>query len=223
MKPQERENQRYDAGFENPIEVEEEAMFSLLPQGRTGALLDIGCGMGRISLELQNRGYDVTGIDFSSVAVRRAVERRVKAQVSDVDADGLRFPDATFDVAWAGDVIEHLFDPIFALKEVRRVLKPGGVLLMTVPNDFMLTTRLRLLWTGHSIQTDGYRTMRQIKHHTFFSWDLLQFMLNQAALEINAYRSILRVPRLGHESVSQSRFWGRLFGRTFIVRARKPG
>ena len=124
MKPEDRENQRYSSGTENPIGMEEQIMFSLLPDASKNfgrKLLDVGCGIGTISKELEQRGFMVTGIDFSPVAVEKCKARGIIAYLSDVDRDGLIFPNDVFDIVWAGDVIEHVFDPIYLLEEIGRV------------------------------------------------------------------------------------------------------
>jgi len=169
MTPVERENQRYSKGCQNPIDMEEEIMFRHLPHLNKGKLLDVGCGEGSVSLELQKRGFEVVGIDFSSVAVKKAKDKGINALELDVDKDGIPFENNFYDVVWAGDVVEHVFDPIFLLKEIERVIKKTGIILITVPNEMNLTRRVTLFVTGKSPQSDIYRELNQCKHHTFFS------------------------------------------------------
>ena len=221
MRPVDRENKRYTKGAQNPIRREEEIMFSLLPDGHGKRLLDVGCGIGTISLELQKRGFQVSGVDFSEVAVEKCHRQGLEAVVSDVDKDGLKFPDGTFDVVWAGDVIEHVFDPIFLLEEVQRVLKDDGRLLMSVPNNFSLSKRLKIFLSGKSMQSNIYRRLRQCKHHTFFSWELLLFMLDEAGLCPDRYFSIFKIPKTKTERVTANKTIGRWLGRIFIISACK--
>lgn len=223
MRADDRENERYANGADNPVEMEEEVMFSLLPDGRGKSLLDIGCGVGTIGVMLKARGFEYAGIDLSEVGVKRAVQKGLNATVSDIDGDGLRFPDASFDVVWAGDVLEHVFDPIGMLSHVARVLKPGGCLLLTAPNDFSLASRANIFLTGRSVQSNTYRTARQCKHHTSFSWELLEYMLDETGLGISEFRSIVRLPKTRRDWVSGSRTWGRLFGKVFILKAQLAG
>jgi 2-polyprenyl-3-methyl-5-hydroxy-6-metoxy-1,4-benzoquinol methylase len=182
MRPEDRENQRYSAGAQNPIDLEEQLMFSLLPlPGKhSRRLLDVGCGIGAVSLELQKRGFQVTGIDFSEVAINRCLEKGLDAILSDVDRDGLKFPDGSFDVVWAGDVLEHVFDPIYLLEETARVLRDDGCLILSAPNAFNYYSRCRIFIVGESVQSGVYRRLRQSKHHTHFSWELLDHMMGEA-------------------------------------------
>jgi len=216
MRPEERENQRYSAGSVNPIEEEEKILLSFLPDGSGKSLLDVGCGIGSISLELQKKGFCVKGVDFSEIGVSKCIERGLDARVCDVDKNGLPFGDKSFDIVWAGDIIEHVFDPIFLLEETCRVLKDNGSLLATIPNDFYFKRRWRIFKTGRSIQSSVYRKLRQCKHHTFFSWELLEYMLGQAGLTVVKYTSIYRNRRTKVCKQYSNRVMGRLFGRKFI-------
>jgi 2-polyprenyl-3-methyl-5-hydroxy-6-metoxy-1,4-benzoquinol methylase len=222
MRAEEREDARYASGVGNPVELEENIMFSLLPdtRGTPMRLLDIGCGVGTISQLLAKRGFTVSGVDFSAVAIERARAAGVDAKVSDVDRDGLQYDASTFDVVWAGDVIEHVFDPINLIRESSRVLKPDGRFLFTVPNDFNLWSRLRIFLTGRAVQSEVYRKYEQCKHHTFFSWELLTYMLGRAGLKPAEVRSIYHVPKVGRtDRITHSASVGKLFGRVFIVAA----
>ncbi len=221
MKPQDRENLRYSKGFENPVELEEHIMFSFLPESRGGRLLDIGCGEGTVSLELQKHGFDVYGIDFSSVAAKKAKEKGINAIEHDVDKDGIPFEDNFFDIVWAGDVIEHVFDPIFLLREMHRVVKKTGKALITIPNDMNLTQRFSIFFSGKSPQSYIYRKLRQCKHHTLFSLELLEYMLSEAKLLVKSMGFIIRFPKTKTNTYSNNKLLGKLFGQVVIVEAYK--
>lgn len=108
----------------------------LLPHLRPGLdLLDIGCGPGTITLDLAGRVAPgaVTGIDASADVVAQAEQLRAEQGIDGVtfavgDAYDLDLPDASVDVVHAHQVLQHLTDPVGALREWRRVLRPGGVL-----------------------------------------------------------------------------------------------
>jgi ubiquinone/menaquinone biosynthesis C-methylase UbiE len=113
----------------------------LLPHLRPGMrLLDVGCGPGSITLGLAAAvapGY-VAGVDLALVqveAARAAAEEAGAAvDVAVADAYSLPFPDGTFDAAFAHTVLFHLREPVAALAEMRRVLRPGGVVGVRDPD-----------------------------------------------------------------------------------------
>ncbi|SKA36182.1 Methylase involved in ubiquinone/menaquinone biosynthesis [Marinactinospora thermotolerans DSM 45154] len=102
-------------------------------------VLDVGCAAGHLSARLVERGAEVTGIDVSPVMVRLARERcaRVaggRAEFHRADlAEPLDFlPDGSFDLVTASLVLHYLEDWVPPLRELRRVLRPGGALVMSV-------------------------------------------------------------------------------------------
>jgi len=103
-----------------------------LPAGTT--VLDVGCGIGGSSRILgREYGFDVTGITISPGQVQRAQqltppELSVRFQVD--DAMALSFPDASFDVVWSIEAGPHMPDKAVFARELLRVLKPGGVLVV---------------------------------------------------------------------------------------------
>ena len=94
-------------------------------------ILDIGCGTGA-NLELLEKFGEVEGVDISEEALAFCRERGF-ANVRHGAAEQLPFQDAAFDVVTALDVIEHLDDDVSSLREMRRVLRPGGYALLFVP------------------------------------------------------------------------------------------
>lgn len=107
----------------------------LLPEltaGRT--VLDVGCGPGTITADFAARVAPgrVTGVDAAAGVLDRARVTAAERGLSNVtfavaDVHRLAFPDATFDVVHAHQVLQHLADPVGALREMRRVCRPGGV------------------------------------------------------------------------------------------------
>lgn len=103
-----------------------------LPAGTT--VLDVGCGIGGSSRILaRDYGFDVTGVTISPNQVKRATELTppgVSARFQVDDAMALSFPDASFDVVWSIEAGPHMPDKALFARELLRVLKPGGVLLV---------------------------------------------------------------------------------------------
>jgi SAM-dependent methyltransferase len=219
MLPVDYENLVYKNGKQCQIVQEELILFGMLAKNvdRGSRVLDIGCGSGEISIKIKDKGYDVTGLDFSPVAVERAKQIGLNCHVGNLDT-GICFEDNTFAAVWAGDVIEHVFDPMYVLKEICRILAPGGILLGTIPNDLMLGTRLRIL-CGQSYQEEVYRRSGRYKHHTFFSIPLLEYMLKQASLQLKETKYIIKLPKIHKRFVSNSRALSSWFADTVIFRA----
>ena len=103
-----------------------------LSRGTT--LLDVGCGIGGSSRILAKEyGFDVTGVTISPQQVERAQEltpEGVTAQFKVDDAMALSYPDASFDVVWSIEAGPHMPDKAVFAKELLRVLKPGGILVV---------------------------------------------------------------------------------------------
>jgi SAM-dependent methyltransferase len=110
-------------------------------------ILDAGCGSGRTLDELADYG-DVCGVDLSPAAVDAARSRGHEAYIGDVG--DLPFADAAFDLVTCLDVVEHTRDDRRTLGELRRVTRPGGVLLLTVPAH-------PTLWSAHDEANRHYR------------------------------------------------------------------
>jgi ubiquinone/menaquinone biosynthesis C-methylase UbiE len=108
-----------------------------LPQG--GRMLDVGCGTGAVMEFLKSRG-EIEGVDMSEEALKycRAKSLNVRHGL----ADKIDYPDETFDVVLALDVLEHLDNDGAAINEIHRILKTGGIFIATVPAH-------KFLWSYH--------------------------------------------------------------------------
>ena len=97
-------------------------------------VLDVGCGDGRLTAAIAQAGFVVVGIDVAEEPLRRARELHpgIDVRLVPVDRDWA-FEDASFDVVWAGETIEHASDTAGWLSELRRVLRSGGSLLLSTP------------------------------------------------------------------------------------------
>lgn len=99
--------------------------------GRT-KVLDFGCGSGLFVTELAEHGYQAYGLDISEEAVKFGLLQG-RRNLGVIDAHKINFPDNTFDAVFGMAVLEHLEDESWALQEIQRVLRPGGVVILMVP------------------------------------------------------------------------------------------
>ena len=119
--------------------------FDRLGAGARLWLLDLGCGAGRHSFEAIKRGYSVVSADLDDAVLKDVAvwgsalleegEAPPEAAHSCVNASALELPfaDASMDVVIASEVLEHIIDDEDALREIARVTKPGGSVVVTVP------------------------------------------------------------------------------------------
>jgi ubiquinone/menaquinone biosynthesis C-methylase UbiE len=149
--------------------------------------LEAGCGEGRFVISAAQKADSSVGIDFSREAIQKAVEKsRVQAELQDniifclARVENLPFRDNSFDLILSIGVIEHFKDPLPLLREMRRVLKPDGLLFLTVPNleSFRRTKR----WRSQSQERFGY--------HDFYIPEALSLLTAEAGFGVKrAYSS----------------------------------
>ena len=148
--------------------------------GARGDALDIGCREGDQTKRLERLGFQVTSIDIEKDFIRCII----------MDADKpLAFNDASFDLIWCSEVIEHLDDPATSLAEFRRVLKPNGKLIVTTPNSFFWLFRIfklfgvppkKLQHPGHKHFFDYKDIKTLFPHNTiygFFPYSVVKFRI----------------------------------------------
>ncbi len=134
---------RADGPLQRRLEAFGGALTSLVPP--PARVLDLGCGAGNLAADLAHRGYVVTGVDISEAMISEA---RRTHEGQDLDwvviqaRKPLPFDCGSFDAVVASSVFEYLDDVASTLGEVARILRPGGILLYTVPLPSHPTRRL---------------------------------------------------------------------------------
>jgi SAM-dependent methyltransferase len=140
-------------------------------RGQPRRLLDIGCASG-LFLEMMQcyPGWQVEGVEPNSTAAR-ATSERLGIPVFNGPFERARYPDAAFDAITMWDVLEHLHEPLASLRELRRILRPGGVLFIRVPNAASYVAQLcGRYWSGYDLP----------RHMTLFTPRTLARALGQA-------------------------------------------
>jgi SAM-dependent methyltransferase len=114
-------------------ELRERLLLDLFLSASPGPeVLDAGAGLGTMAARLERLGYEVTSTDASEAAVE-ILRTRLSGPVAEASITDLPLGDETFDGAVLGEVLEHVEDDRCALAELARVLRPGGVLAVSVP------------------------------------------------------------------------------------------
>ena len=165
-------------------------------------VLDVGCRFGALTRAYLD-GNEVVGVDVDRLALDEAAALGIETHWADVE-QGLPFEDESFDVVVAGELLEHVREPAALVAEVRRVLRPGGTFVGSVPNGFRLKNRLRFL-AGRWPETDPTHL------HLFSSGDLRALLAG------------FEDPRLHFVSSRFLRLHPRLAANIVVFAGRKPG
>jgi SAM-dependent methyltransferase len=144
---------------------------------RAKRCLEVGCATGEFCSTLVKRGADITGIDLSHAAVAEAARRypKVKFLVGEIGDAG---KGRQYDAIFAFEVIEHAVSPTRFIREARRLLKPGGILVVTTPNVACAQAVGYVHWAGFHTS---------FEHLFFFDADALAFLLNRHRFRIQKW------------------------------------
>ena len=123
---------------------EREVLFKRYVGGPGRRVLDLGCRDGALTRTFAS-GNEVVGVDADREALTEAARAGIETHWADLD-EPLAFPDESFDVVVAGELLEHLRDPQRLVADARRVLRPGGTFVASVPNAYRLKGRLLFLF-----------------------------------------------------------------------------
>ncbi len=139
-----------------------------------GKLLDVGCGYGFFLKEMKLRGWDVEGVEVSQTG-RQYSQDKWNIHVYSQPLEDLDIPENSFDVVTLFYLIEHVNDPLVLLREVNRILKPGGLILLRWPHTTPivrilgpLSRKLDLYHTPYHLYDFSPETMKMLLAITDF-------------------------------------------------------
>jgi len=104
-------------------------------------ILDLGCGEGFLLSHFKDAGWKVLGLDFSDEGVRKQNPKLIKDIVKGnvyKELEVLLKTDENYDVIYLGNILEHVIDPLALVTKCSDLLSAGGLLVITVPNDFSI-------------------------------------------------------------------------------------
>ena len=199
-------------------------------------VLEVGCGVGDFSISLSRAGAHVTGVDFSprgiELAQQKARHHGQPVAFRVADAQALPFANDSFDVVFSCECLEHVPEPRRMLSELHRVLKPGGVLILTTEN---YSNALVLGWLVSMVRRQPFNsgTHAQPIEHFFVFWRVRKW-IEQAGLAVDrltgTHHVFLLLPRCHPHTFVKHAFGNRLLARLFrpaaqhmSFRARKKG
>jgi 2-polyprenyl-3-methyl-5-hydroxy-6-metoxy-1,4-benzoquinol methylase len=158
-----------------------------LPRG--AKILDAPCGDGEVSVELAKLGFEVSAVDMVDELIpeaRAALGNRFR--IADMTRP-LPWPDASFDAILCIEGVEHLEDAFAFLREIWRLLKRGGILVVSTPNIISLRSRMRFFGSGfyncdpRPLDESARHPMHHIGLRTFSE---LRYMLRTSGFELTA-------------------------------------
>ena len=219
-------SQRYNKPFVNFLDkfttIRINKMLTMLQYHNQ--VLDVGCWDGYIMQQILDRkkAQHVFGIDNSKPAIEMCHKKKLSAKlVKSVDRK-LPFKNNQFDAVVAGEIIEHLYDVNTFLKEVYRILKPKGQLIITTPNLVSLGSRLTLLLGKIPWMIENELGGKNSGHIRYFTFDVLENLLKSHNFQV--VEKNVDIVHVGHRLYSAADFITKTFptlGRIIIISAIK--
>jgi len=158
-----------------------ESISKILRKGNR--VLDLGCGTGDSGEVLKFFFAEIHGCDISETALKEANVNEVTALCTDFNTEHLPYKDKSFDVVTCMEVLEHMLDPAFLLKEICRILLPNGQLIITTPNIRYFRNLIKLVFKGQFPHTTTDTFVWGGGHLHYFTRKDLASMLQEAGFK----------------------------------------
>lgn len=189
--------------------------------GKNMKVLDIGCGDGFIMDRIELFGNQVEGVEISDNAIKRARKKGFKVHDCSLNEDWYPKIKSKFDVVFAGEILEHIFDTDRLLRNIKKILKKDGKLIITTPNIASLGRRLYLLF-GKSPLVETTARSYDAGHIRYFTFDTLIKLLEENMFEIEYISSVYI--NFNNSGSLHSTMLAKLFpklGSTIVIKARQ--
>jgi SAM-dependent methyltransferase len=174
-------------------------------------ILDVGCGngffLGRLKESLNSKSVHYSGVDYSKYVIRKAKRAHPDMDFKTCNLEeSIPLASESFDVVFCGEVIEHIYNPDYAIEECARVLKPGGILVLTTPNLntwynrilFMLGIQPIFYETSLKSAKNGAGPLKRLKgqdvpvgHIRLFNRAALSDIVTSAGLDVIEFRGAI--------------------------------
>lgn len=149
---------------------------------RDARILDVGTAAGYLGAELRRRGFSrIAGVEIDPALAAVARPWYDELVISDVERDGLPWPAGSFDIILCADILEHLREPAEVLRRLMALSKPGGWILVSLPNIAHWSVRLSLLFGSFQYAPSG---LLDRGHLRFFTRRSARELLRGAGLTI---------------------------------------
>lgn len=204
-------------------------LVKIASQNAHGRYLEIGAGSGATLLTLEPYYDELVGTELSAVRARDmqrllAGTPKIKIISNNVETDAFDYPGEYFDTIALSAVIEHLLDPITAIAKFRRLLRPGGRLILDTPNIAKWTRRVKLLFgyfpatasLDEGLLAYDRQTPTDLHDEGHFHYFTFR-SLRRICLERAGFK---KVEELGYGRTALSRYWPALFSEVFLVATR---
>lgn len=215
----------YDHSYDLNFRVDHTLSIALLSENppKRKKILDLGCGSGVLLDRLREKfpNNEFIGCDYSTNVLKYTLKKGFKTKVCDF-SERLPFKTNKIDIAITNCVIAHIFDTGFFLAEVRRILKLGGIFILTTPNFNSIRDMFRYIILG--------KTPTEIDHEhiRLFNPKLLERKLNDAGFRVSAWKCFAPIiPKVFANKIGIKKHWitipifKTLLSHQLVVKARK--
>jgi 2-polyprenyl-3-methyl-5-hydroxy-6-metoxy-1,4-benzoquinol methylase len=161
-------------------------MLKLIGMGKE--VLDVGCRDGTISKIIENEGNHVEAVEISEYSIKKAREKGLKVYDLNLNGYWADSIEKKYDVVFAGEIIEHIFETSAFLQSVNKVLKSSGILILSTPNLASLGRRILLL-LGKNPATELSTDDGQAGHVRYFVFSSLRDVLRDNGFTLLEFTS----------------------------------